>query len=261
MKKEKKLETILKTYKKVMVAFSGGLDSSFLLFFAKKILGKENTKAITIYSPYKMSKKSLIEAKNIAKSMEIEQKIIETDLPEKIKNNPIDRCYFCKKEIFSKIRKLADKENYVLCDGTNYDDLGDYRPGMQALKELGISSPLLEAELTKREIKSLAKKYKLPFWNKMPDACLITRLPNNTRIEISKIKMVEDAEDYIKNLGFKMVRVRLHENLARIEIGEKELKKILKKEILYKIDSKLKNLGFNYVTLDCSGYKMGSMNG
>ncbi|MCX7820128.1 MAG: ATP-dependent sacrificial sulfur transferase LarE [Brevinematales bacterium] len=261
MDKLRKLEEIIKSYKKIMVAFSGGLDSSFLLYFAKKTLGKENTKAITIYSPYKISQTSLEQARNIIKFLDIPHMIINTSLPEEIKYNPIDKCYFCKKEIFSKIKELANKEGFILCDGTNYDDLNDYRPGIKALKELEIISPLLEAELTKKEIRNYARKYKLPFWDKMPDACLISRLPNNKEIKLTTIQMVENAEDYLKKLGFKVVRVRVHDNLARIEVGEKELKKILKPKITKQIDSELKKIGFKYVSIDCKGYKMGSMNG
>lgn len=261
MNKEKKLEEILKSYKKVIIAFSGGLDSSFLLFFARKTLGKESVKAITIYSPYKISEKILEETKNIANFIDVDQTILTTELTEEIKNNPLDKCYYCKKEIFSKIKELADRERFILCDGTNYDDLSDYRPGLKALKELGVKSPLLEAQLTKNDIRKLSKKYKLPFWNKTPDACLISRLPNNTKIDLTTIKMIEKSEEYLKDLGLKLVRVRVHNNIARIEIGEKELKKVLKVKILRKIDIKLKEIGFKYVTLDCRGYKTGSMNG
>ncbi|MEJ5283932.1 MAG: ATP-dependent sacrificial sulfur transferase LarE [Brevinematia bacterium] len=254
MNKEKKLEEILKSYKRVIIAFSGGLDSSFLLFFARKILGKENVKAITIYSPYKISEKMLKETKNIANFIGVEQTIFNTELSEEIKNNPIDRCYHCKKEIFARIKEIADKEGFILCDGTNYDDLSDYRPGLKALKELDVKSPLLEANFTKKDIKDYSKKYKLPFWNKMPDSCFLTRIPSNTEIKLSTIKMIKRSEEYLKEIGFNLVRVRVHDNIARIEIGEKEMKKVLKIKTLKKIDIKLKEIGFKYVTLDCRGY-------
>lgn len=262
MEKIKELEKILKSYKKVAIAFSGGLDSSFLLYVSKKFLGKENIMAITIYSPYKISEKDFEETKKIAKELDIKQKIVEVDLPEEIKNNPIDRCYFCKKQIFSHLVELIKSEGFnVLCDGTNADDLNDYRPGMKAAKEIGVESPLLLANFTKKDIRYYAKKWKLYFWNKPSNACLISRLPNNTEINLNIIQKIAKAEEYLKELGFKIVRVRYHNELARIEIGEKEFKKILNKKLLSRIDAKIKEIGFKYVALDCKGYKMGNMNG
>ncbi len=261
MNKIKSLEIILKEYKKVAIAFSGGLDSGFLLYFASKILGKENVIAVTIYSPYKISQTDLTEAKEFALNLKVNHRIFDLNLPEEIKNNPVDRCYYCKKDIFKKIIDEVSKEGYILCDGSNHDDLSDYRPGLQAIKELGVKSPLLEAEFTKSDIRKYAKKFNLKLWDKPPNACLISRLPNNTPIELSIIQMVEKAEEFIKTFGIKLVRVRTHDRIARIEIGKKELKKILNAKKLSIIDKKLKEFGFKYVTLDCNGYKTGSMNG
>ncbi|MGC8765437.1 MAG: ATP-dependent sacrificial sulfur transferase LarE [Brevinematia bacterium] len=256
------LEKFLKSLNRIAIAFSGGLDSSFLTYFSKKILGKENVLALTVYSPLKLSAEELEESKKIASEIDVNHKIVKFDILEEIRFNPFDRCYLCKKRIFTDLLKIAEENGFTyLCEGTNVDDLADYRPGLKAIKELNVKSPFLEAGITKGDIRYFARKFKLSFWNKPSNACLISRLPYNTEISYELIERIARAESYIKKLGFKIVRVRAHNELARIEIGENEIRKVLKKEILKKIDRELKNIGFKYVSLDCSGYKMGSMNG
>lgn len=257
-----RLEKIFLDLNKVAIAFSGGLDSGFLAYFSRGVLGKDNVLALTIYSPLKISMSELEEAKKITSKYDINHKILEASIPEEIRFNPPDRCYFCKRKIFGELLGVAKKEGFFyLCDGTNADDLNDYRPGIRAIKELGIKTPLLEAGFTKKDIRYWAKKFKLPFWNKPSNACLISRLPYNTEINSDTIEKIDKAESYVKSLGFKVVRVRLHGEIARVEVGENEIQRILKKKILKVIDKELKNMGFKYVALDCHGYRTGSMNG
>ncbi len=256
------LESILKDLNRIAIAFSGGLDSGFLSYFSKKVLGKENVLALTIYSPLKISKDELENAKRIVTELELNHKILEFDFPEEIRFNPPDRCYHCKKKIFNNLKEIAVQNGFpYLCDGTNADDLNDYRPGLKAVEELKVKTPLLDAGFTKSDIRYWAKKFGLSFWNKPSNACLISRLPYNVEVTLEAIEKIEKAENFIKNLGFKVVRVRMHNDLARVEIGEYEMKKILKKRILKIIYEELKNIGFKYVTIDCRGYQMGSMNG
>lgn len=242
------------------VAFSGGVDSTFLLKVAHEELG-EKAVAVTVFSPL-IPKKEAQDAENFCKNENIRHFVLELD-PLKIpgfKDNPENRCYICKKEIFSKIRSLAF-ENGILtvCDGSNADDTGDYRPGMQAIRELGIKSPLLECGLTKNEIRILSKEMDLPCWNKPSAACLASRFVYGETITEKKLKMVENAECFLHEKGFLQLRVRIHgENLARIEIEKNDFNKIL--AIKDEINSFFKELGFVYTTLDLTGFRSGSMN-
>lgn len=255
--KYEKLVKNLRQLEKVLVAFSGGVDSTFLLQAAKDALGKENVIAVTVISPY-IPKWEVEEARQLAKAMDLRHEFITVGIIDEIKNNPEDRCYLCKKAIFGKILEYAQKENikYVI-DGTNKDDLKDYRPGLKALKELQVVSPLKESDMTKEDIRTMSKKLNLSTWDKAAYACLLTRIPYGSQIKVKDLERIEKAEVFLMNLGFKALRVRSHGELARIEIGSQELEQILDIDLMDKISKGLKEAGFSYVTLDMQGYKMG----
>lgn len=260
-KSESKFEMLCMYLEKkpsIVVAFSGGVDSTFLVAVASVVARR--VMALTVRSPY-IATWEIDEAVDLTKVLKLKHHILEAEIPEAIKYNPSDRCYLCKYEIFSKIKAIAEQENYdAVCDGSNYDDLGDYRPGMRALKELEIESPLLKCQVTKAEIRAWSKKLDLETWNKPPYACLLTRIPYDTLVEPEALELIEKSEAFIIGLGIRAIRVRKHGDLARIEVDEKELFKIFKPEVMSKIAATLKSFGFNYVTLDLAGYKMGSFN-
>lgn len=259
-KKLSALREFFRSCKSAAVAFSGGVDSTFLLKVAHEELG-EKAVAVTVFSPL-IPKKEAQDAENFCKNENIRQFVLKLD-PLKIsgfKDNPENRCYICKKEIFNKIKNLASENGIcTVCEGSNADDTGDYRPGMQAVRELGIKSPLLECGLTKNEIRILSKEMDLPSWNKPSAACLASRFVYGEEITEKKLKMVEKAEDFLREKGFSQQRVRIHgENLARIEIEKNDFEKIL--AVKDEINSFFKELGFVYTTLDLTGFRSGSMN-
>ncbi len=259
MNKSLKLRDIIKGLKSVVVAYSGGLDSTFLLKAAIDTLGKDNVLAVTARSEtYPLSE--YIEARSIAKKLGVKQITINTrELG--IKNfisNPVNRCYYCKKELFKRLNAI--KESYGMkhvVDGTNLDDIKDTRHGSLAAQEEAVKRPLLEARITKDDIRAFSKKERLPTWNKPSRACLASRFPFNDKITVSGLKRIEDAEGCMHRMGFKQVRVRLHGKTARIEVPENSLSLGLK--LKEKIVKELKALGFVYVTLDLEGYRTGSM--
>ncbi|MGC9002216.1 MAG: ATP-dependent sacrificial sulfur transferase LarE [Dictyoglomus sp.] len=260
--KLEELKNFLRDCKKVVVAYSGGVDSTFLLKVAKDTLG-DNVLAVTLISPI-FPEREIKEAKRIAEELGVRHIILKNDellKHEEFIKNPPERCYICKKYNFQKIIEVA-KENNIDCvlDGSNVDDLKDYRPGKMALKELGILSPLLELGFSKEEIRRLSREFNLPTSEKPSLACLATRIPYGERIEIERLKRIEEGEDYLTKLGFNQVRVRDYKNMARIEIEEENFSLILKKDIREKIIRKLKEMGYKYITLDLEGYRTGSMN-
>ncbi|UUV17681.1 ATP-dependent sacrificial sulfur transferase LarE [Fusobacteria bacterium ZRK30] len=254
-----KLVDYLKGLKKVLIAFSGGVDSTFLLKAAKDALG-DDAVAVTINSPYILNWE-IEEAKEYTEKMGIQHEFINVGIIDEIKNNPSDRCYLCKKAIFSKIREKAINEGFdYVIDGTNLDDTKDYRPGIKALKELKIVSPLLECKITKAEIREMSKDLNLPTWNKPAYACLLTRIPFDRKLKIDELNRIEKAEKYLIYKGIAAVRVRSHGDLARIEVDPTIRERLFNMDFLDEISSELKKYGFKYVTIDAAGYRMGSLN-
>lgn len=241
------------------VAFSGGVDSTFLIKIAKECLG-DSTIAITVIAPY-VAGWEIEEAKTLTNNLGVEHHFIELGILDALQNNPQDRCYICKKNIFSEIIKFSQSKGFLsVADGSNVDDKKDYRPGMRALNELSVKSPLMENNITKEEIRLWSKALNLETWNKPPYACLLTRLPYNTMVDLKSLEMIELAEKTIIELGIRAIRVRKHGNIARLEISKEEMPKILNIDFMLVIVDKLKSIGFEYVTLDMSGYTMGSFN-
>lgn len=259
--KYEKLKSIIKDCGKIAIAFSGGVDSTFLTKVAKDVLG-ENAVAVTI-SSILVTDDELKEADDFCKAENIEHLIYKADVLSipGFENNPPDRCYICKKAIFTNVQNLVGERGIsVIAEGTNVDDDGDYRPGMRAIKELGVRSPLKEAGLTKAEIRELSCMLGLKTWNKPSCACLASRFAYGEVINKDKLDMIYSAECYIRSLGFEQFRVRLQDGIARIELRPADIQKFIENGIKDKVSEKLHALGFKYVSLDLDGYRLGSMN-
>ena len=259
--KYEKLKSIIKDCGKIAIAFSGGVDSTFLTKVAKDVLG-ENAVAVTI-SSILVTDDELKEADDFCKAENIEHLIYNADVLSipGFENNPPDRCYICKKAIFTNVQNLVGERGIsVIAEGTNVDDDGDYRPGMRAIKELGVRSPLKEAGLTKAEIRELSCMLGLKTWNKPSCACLASRFAYGEVINKDKLDMIYSAECYIRSLGFEQFRVRLQDGIARIELRPADIQKFIENGIKDKVSEKLHALGFKYVSLDLDGYRLGSMN-
>ena len=255
------LISLLQSYNRVAVAFSAGVDSTFLLKAAREALGEN---AIAITGKFDASPKREDDAAEaFCRSEGIEQVIISLDqmsIHGFRENNP-DRCYICKKALFTKFQGTAFKMGIdIIVDGSNADDDNDYRPGTRAVSELGIKSPLKECGFTKKDIRELSKELGLPTWNKPSLACLATRIPYGEEITPDKLQTIDTAEQLFIDSGFSNVRVRAHGNLARIEVDPSEFEKAVNKKITDNIVRYLKENGFKYITLDLEGYSTGSMN-
>lgn len=258
--KLKKLKKILEQMGSCLVAYSGGVDSSLLLKVARDTLGA-NVLAVTAFSET-YPKQELSQAQKIAKDFGVRHLVIKTkeyNNPN-FKRNPLNRCYYCKSELFYRLKNIARKNNlnYIL-DGSNVDDIYDFRPGELAKHRFGVRSPLREAGFKKKDIRSLSKGLNLATWDKPSLACLASRFPYGTKIDRKRLMDIDKAERFIRSLGIRQVRVRHHGELARIEVDKKDIP-LLIKNYQRPITDYLKKLGYNYITLDLVGYRTGSMN-
>ena len=251
----------LKNLGSLAVAFSSGVDSAFLLYAAKQALG-DKVLAITAVSPVFPAREHT-EAIEFCKGHGITHVFYTLDSLDKehFRNNPPDRCYHCKKDLFSGLKSLAKENGYDhLAEGSNMDDLGDYRPGMKAVEELHVLSPLQDAGLYKSEIRELSKQFDLPTWDKPSFACLASRFAYGETISENKLRMVESTEQYLMDLGLKQCRVRIHGDMARIEVLPEDISFLASDSIRIPLIEHMKGLGFKYTSLDLQGYRTGSMN-
>ena len=259
--KEEKLAEILRELESVVVGFSGGVDSAYLAYMANRVLGKKAL-CVTAISPsypefQKRETAQFVEQFGL-NHLEIESE--ELDNPAYRENAP-NRCYFCKSELFTKLEALATVRHYnAVIDGTNHDDIGDYRPGRSAAKEHQVHSPLLEAQMTKLNIRELSRKAGLPTWDKPALPCLSSRFPYGTAITAEKLSIVDRGENVLRDFGFRIFRVRFHEELVRLEFSPEELPKALNVTMAAILVARFKALGFKYVTIDLEGYRSGSLN-
>ena len=255
------LKTLLHGYSSAAIAFSGGVDSTFLLKTAADVLG-DRAVAVTAAPPF-VPRRELSEAAAFCRDYQIRQIVLPAEAfsLEEARKNPPDRCYRCKRELFSRMLEKAFEEGFqTVAEGSNADDLLDYRPGMRALRELGIQSPLLEVGLGKAEIRELSREMGLPTWNKPSFACLASRFSVGEEISDEKLSMIDRSEQFLMGCGFRQFRVRLHGSLARIELKPEELEKAAEPDLRRRITEALQAYGFRYVTLDLTGYRTGSMN-
>jgi uncharacterized protein len=259
--KEQRLRALLRTYDSVIVAFSGGVDSAYLSYVAHSELGEKALAVTGDSASYPTFQREL--ADKLTTQFGIRHEIIFT---EEFNNanytsNPPNRCYFCKSELYNKLNVFAERRGFkVICDGTNADDVGDFRPGRQAAHELGVQSPLLECGMTKADIREMSRRAGLPTWDEPASACLSSRVPYGQMVTLEKLSAVDRAESALRRLGFRQVRVRHHEELARIEISTDEMPRALNTDMAQQISAALKAIGFRYVALDLQGYRMGSLN-
>ena len=259
--KRQRLVGILEAYDVLAVAFSGGVDSTFLLAVAKDVLG-ERVLAITATSAIHSRTESLAAAE-IAMTLGVTHRVVasrEMDLPEFVAN-PASRCYVCKRHVMAEVVRIAAEMGIAhVAHGVNVDDLGDFRPGLKAAEEMGLLAPLVEAGLTKADIRTLSRRMGLTTWNKPSMACLASRIPYGTVITPENLRMVEDAEVFLHGLGFVGCRVRHHGAVARIELAQRDLKKALTAPARTAIVQRMREIGFRYVAVDLEGYVMGSLN-
>ena len=260
--KTKKIKSLILEMDSALVAFSGGVDSTLVLALAHDVLGKKAL-AVTAQSA-SMPDREMKACHQLAKEIGVKHLVVKT---EEMSNpnyraNPANRCYHCKTELYSSLKKVAQQENILnILNGTNTDDLGDYRPGLDSAREQGVRSPLVEAGFNKQEVRELSRMMELSIWNKPAMACLSSRIPYGQPVTLEKLAMIEQAEDLLLSLGFTQVRVRHLGTLARIELDKNEMPRYQNDKSVQKaVEEKLRALGFNSVVLDPEGYRMGSLN-
>jgi pyridinium-3,5-biscarboxylic acid mononucleotide sulfurtransferase len=259
-KKADALRKQLSTFGSVVVAYSGGVDSAYLALVASQTLGPRAV-AVTADSPSYPNRHRQL-ALQIARDFGFRHEVIHThelDRPE-YRANPSNRCYYCKHELYTHLSRIASDRGSIVVDGNNADDRGDYRPGRQAAREFGVRSPLDEVGLTKDEIRALSKRAGLPTWDEPASACLSSRIPYHQEVTDEKLRTIERAEEVLRRLGFRVFRVRHHDEVARIEISRDEMARALDEDTAAAIVRELKGLGYRYVSLDLQGYRTGSLN-
>jgi uncharacterized protein len=255
------LKEIISGMGSLIVAYSGGVDSAFLAVTADRILGRQ-TLAVTAKSP-SLAPSELEGAIDLARRFGLNHRVIETkevERPDYLANNP-NRCFFCKDELYTHLATMASEEHVDwVANGTNTDDLGDFRPGLEAAKQYNVRSPLVEAGLAKEEIRGFSRELDIPVWDKPAQACLSSRIPYGTPVTVEALTRIAEAEEYLRGLGLKQLRVRHHGNVARIEVAPEDFSGLLEGETRKKISKHFKTIGYSYVTLDLEGFRSGSMN-
>jgi uncharacterized protein len=259
--KEHALHGILANLESVIVAFSGGADSAYLAYAAASVLGSRALAVTADSASYPDEHRQL--ALRVARDFSIPHEIVRTHELERseYRANPANRCYYCKQELYAQLSALRDERGFAaIVDGSNADDRGDYRPGRQAAREYGVRSPLDETDLSKDEIRLLSRRAGLPTWDTPASACLSSRIPYGNEVTEEKLRMIERAEAVLRALGFRVFRVRHHETLARIEIAKSEMARALDPAVAEHIVGELRAVGYQHVTVDLQGYRLGSLN-
>ena len=259
--KEARLRSIFADMDTCVVALSGGVDSAYLALVAHQVLG-ERALAVTAQSPsYPENQKR--QTIRLVEQFSFRHEFVQSEelMDENYSSNPVNRCYFCKHELYGKLQSIALRRGFrFVADGSNIDDTSDYRPGRAAGSELGVRSPLIEAGIGKAEVRTLSRMQGLPTWDLPASACLSSRIPYGSAVTVEKLKMIDQGEDVLRSFGFRQSRVRHHGDVARIEIARDELEKALSLEMFDRLAVRFKALGFRFVTLDVEGYRMGALN-